>query len=219
MLALWSTPCSTSTAFESMMSGRGDFRCLIEPFGMPYYRGADRRTTRFDENAQDMSVTYASTWADLQREHRKGRLFMRELPNHVMHLSQEAFLGEFQHTFLIQHPAQALPAMYDHWSTFTMDECCFQAMRELFDQVVATATVRPVVIDTVDLAADIHAVTEAYCKAVDIPFLPEAIDLTGASSADQSTVSDESGVDDVPFLREMYQRCLPHYQALAQHKL
>ena len=65
MLVLWATPRSTSTAFEWMMRQRGDFRCLHEPFGVPYYRGADRRTTRFDENPQDMSVTYDGTWREI----------------------------------------------------------------------------------------------------------------------------------------------------------
>ena len=93
MLALWATPRSTSTAFEWMMRQRGDFRCLHEPFGVPYYRGADRRTTRFDENPQDMSITYASTWQDVQREHRKGRVFIKDFPNYIMHMADSEFPG------------------------------------------------------------------------------------------------------------------------------
>ena len=215
MMALWSTPRSTSTAIELMMQQRGDFRALCRPFAAPYYRGADRRTTRFDAGTQDMSITYSSTWRDLEREHRKGRLFFVDHPNYVLHMLDDAFLDAVQFTFLIQHPAKALPVMYDEWSTFTLDECAYPAQVELFEAAETHTGNRPTVIDADDLAADPYRTMEAYCKSVGLPFLPEAVPDIETVEASEPTVS----IDDVPFLRDMYGRCLPHYEALARHRV
>ena len=216
ILALWSTPRSASAVFESMMRRHGDFRCVSQPFALPYYRGADRRTTRFDQNAQDMSITYASTWADLKREHRKGRVFTIDHPNHIMHMADDAFLNQFQHTFLIHHPAQALPAMYHHWSTFTADECSYVAMRQLFDSVTEQHGAAPIVVDVDDLNADPYRASEAYCKGADIAFLPEALEASEGPPVDPVELPD---IADVPFLSEMYKRCMPHYEAMAEHRI
>ena len=37
VLVLWAVPRSTSTAFERMMSQRGDHTCVHEPFGEVWY--------------------------------------------------------------------------------------------------------------------------------------------------------------------------------------
>lgn len=237
MLVLWTTPCSTSNAFEWMMQRRGDFRCLREPFSVPYYRGADRRTTRFDEDPQDMSVTYASTWQHIQREHRKGRVFTKDFPNYVTHMADEDFLDQFQHTFLIEHPRRALPSMYSYWNTFTMDECSYQALHSMFDAVTGRYGKTPVVIESDDLVEHPHRTVEAYCLAVGIPFLPEALEgdegeqdrATGKGrgrprqpqnrAGSQRRSNDYLQIDGVPFLRDMYDRCLPHYEAIARHKM
>ena len=237
MLVLWATPRSTSTAFEWMMRQRGDFRCLHEPFGVPYYRGADRRTTRFDENPQDMSVTYDGTWREILREHRKGRVFIKDFPNYIMHMADADFLDHFQHTFLVRDPAKALPSMYQHWSTFTMDECSYQALHEMFERVGERYGEAPVVMDSDDLVDDPYRTVEAYCKAVGIPFLPEALEWNEGERSEvtwyggtwHQSLQGSTGltrqsnnypvVDDIPFLKEMYERCLPHYEALVEHKL
>ena len=237
MLALWATPRSTSTAFEWMMRQRGDFRCLHEPFGVPYCRGADRRTTRFDENPQDMSITYASTWQDVQREHRKGRVFIKDFPNYIMHMADSEFLDQVQHTFLIRHPKRTLASMYHHWNTFTMDECSYEALHRMFAHVTERYDEAPVVIESDDLVEDPYRTVEAYCKAVGIPFLPDALEWDEgqrrevtwyggswhqqlqASTGLEPQPNDYRDIDDVPFLRDMYDRCLPHYEALAKYKL
>lgn len=217
MLALWSTPRSTSAAIESMMHQRGDFRCLRVPFALPYYRGADRRTTRFDAGTQDMSITYASTWGDLEREHRKGRVFFYDHPNYILHMVDDAFIDEVQNTFLIQHPASVLPAMYETWSTFTLDECAYPAMHQLFEAVAERTGTTPTVIDVADLVTDPYRTVEEYCKHIGIPFLPETLD--SEALADYEPQPPSTDIDDVPFLTDMLGRCLPHYEALARFKL
>ncbi len=237
-LVLWATPRSTSTAFEWMMRMRGDFVCLHEPFGSAYYRGEDRRTTRLEENQLEPGRTYASTWQEILDARAGGRVFVKDFANYVMHLAGGGFLDHFHHTFLVRDPAKALASMYNQWDEFTMDGAGFEALERMFELLADRYGGIPPVIDSDDLLADPHGVVAAYCDAVGIDFMPDALDWeqgertevrwyggdwhdtlsTSTGLAPQGT-SYRADIDDVPFLQEMYHRCRPHYDALASHRL
>jgi hypothetical protein len=221
-----------------MMRMRGDFVCLHEPFGPAYYRGEDRRTTRPEENPLEPGRTYASTWQEILDARRDGRVFSKEFPNYIMHLADGEFLDHFQHTFLIRDPAKSLASMYNQWDEFTMDESSYADLEAMFDLVVDRYGEIPPVIDSDDLLADTPGVVRAYCQAVGIDFMPEALEWepgdrnevtwyggTWHASLQSSTglahqgTAYRAGVEDNEFLAEMYARCKPHYDALAAHKL
>lgn len=243
ILILWATPRSTSTAFEWMMRMRGDFVCLHEPFGPAYYRGEDRRTTRPDENPLEPGRTYASTWQAILDSRRHGRVFSKDFPNYVMHLvegdmAHEDFLDHFQHTFLVRDPAKALASMYNQWDEFTMDEASYEDLHRLFDVVTERYGEIPPVIESDDLLQDPAGVVAAYCAAVGIDFRPEALEweegersevrwyggawhdsLSASSGLQPQTTTYRASVTEVPFLREMYRKCKPHYDAVAGYRL
>ncbi len=238
ILILWATPRSTSTAFEWMMRMRGDFVCLHEPFGPAYYRGEDRRTTRPDENPVDTGRTYASTWQEILDTRRDGRVFSKDFPNYIMHMADGEFLDHFQHTFLIRDPAKALASMYNQWDEFTMDEASYEDLHGMFDLVVDRYGAIPPVIDSDDLLDDTPGVVKAYCDAVGIEFLPEALEwdegerhevrwyggdwhgsLQSSTGLQRQPTQYRATIDDVPFLQDMYERCRPHYDALDRHRL
>ena len=238
ILALWATPRSTSTAFEWMMRTRGDLICLHEPFSLAYYRGRDRRTTRPAENPYEPDRSYASTWQEILDARDGGRVFMKDFPNYIMHMADGPFLDHFQHTFLIRHPAKALASLYLKWGEFTMDEASFEDLHALFDLVVERYDTIPPVIDSDDILRNTGPMVEAYCTAAGIEFVPEALQW---EPGDRSEVSAYGGtwhdrlrtstglspqtrqypdtVKNNSFLAEMYEQCLPHYHALAAHKL
>ncbi len=237
ILVLWATPRSTSTAFEWMMRMRGDFECLHEPFGQAYYCGADRRTTRPEEVEYRPEISYNQTWKDIQARAAQGPVFSKDFPNYIMHMADGQFLDHFQHTFLIRHPRKVLPSMYAHWKSFTLDETSFEALHDMFDLVRERYGAVPPVIDSDDLVADPATVIEAYCSAVGIPFLPDALEWeTGDreevtwyggpwhDSLKQSTglapqQRDYADIGDVPLLTELYEACLPHYEALHRDRI
>ena len=221
-----------------MMRQRGDFICLHEPFGVAYYQAVDRRTTRPEENPLDPGRTYASTWQGIKESRREGRVFSKDFPNYIIWMADGDFLDEFQHTFLIRDPAKSLASMHNHWNEFTMDEASFQDLHAMFDLVVDRYQEIPPVIDSDDLLSHPAGLTEAYCKAVGIPFLPEALrwdegkreevrwyggkwhdSLTASTGLKPQKTKYRASVEDNEFLREMYDLCKPHYDALAQHKL
>ncbi len=238
ILVLWATPRSTSTAFEWMMRMRGDFVCLHEPFGPAYYRGEDRRTSRPGENPIDAGRTYDTTWQEVLAARRLGRVFSKDFPNYVMHMADGEFLDHFQHTFLVRDPAKALASMYNQWEEFTMDEASYADLHRMFDAVVSRYGQIPPVIDSDDLLEDAPGIVRAYCDAVGIEFIPEALDweegerrevkwyggtwhdsLSSSRGLHRQTTSYKAHIEDVPFLQEMYEQCKPHYDAIARHRL
>ena len=50
-IALWAVPRSISTAFERVFVERDDFEVLHEPFSASYYRGSDRLSHRYADEA------------------------------------------------------------------------------------------------------------------------------------------------------------------------
>lgn len=238
ILVLWATPRSTSTAFEWMMRMRGDFVCLHEPFGLAYYRGVDRRTSRPEENPLEPGRTYASTWEEVLAARYEGRVFSKDFPNYIMHMVDGEFLDHFQHTFLVRDPAKALASMYKHWREFTMEEAGYEDLHRMFDLVVDRYGVVPPVIDSDDLLDDPAGIVGAYCDAVGIQFMPEALEwepgdryqvrwyggdwhdtLSSSMGLARQPTTHRATISDTPFLQRMYSWCRPHYDAVAAHRL
>jgi hypothetical protein len=176
-------------------------------------------------------------WDEIRARAAAGPVFSKDFPNYIMHMADGEFLDHFRHTFLIRDPRKVLTSMYAHWNEFTLDETSIAALHEMFDLVVERYGEIPPVVDSDDLMADPAGVTEAYCDAVGIPFIPEALEWDRGEREEvtwyggswhaqlqQSTgltaqERDYSEIDEVPFLQDMYQRCLPDYEALYPHRL
>lgn len=238
VLALWAVPRSASTAFEWTMRQRGDFRCHHEPFGEAWYHGEDRRAPRPSAVPPKAGLGFASVRRRLRADAREGQVFIKDFPHYIMHMADEAFLEDFRHSFLIRDPARMLPSMYDKWPDFRIEETGYAEQRALFDRLSARDGRPPPVIDADDLQCRPEAAVRAYCEAVGIPFLAEALRWT---PGERSAVSWYDGgswhenlrassglapqktcylsVDANEHLQQAYAACLPHYEAMRVHRL
>jgi hypothetical protein len=165
-------------------------------------------------------------------------VFSKDMATYVTHMADDDFLDRFRHTVLIRDPAQSLPSMYDQWDEFTIGEAGYEDLHLLFDAVIARYNQTPPVIDSDDLVDDPRGTVQAYCAAVGIEFMPEALDwepgdraevrwyggswhdnLATSTGLQKHDTSDRASIGDVPFLSQMYEACRPHYEAMALHKL
>ncbi len=240
ILALWATPRSTSTAFEWMMRMRGDFTCFHEPFGEAWYQGEDARWPRIKpDSPRTPGLTFASVWQSLLDAAAIGPVFSKDFPHYVEHLWSDEFLDHFTHSFLVRDPAKVATSMYKHWPDFVLKEIAFVEQRELFDRLAERDGRPPPVIDSDDLLEDPHGIVEAYCNAVGIPFLPDALSWKPGDRAEVSwydggswhgNLRDSDGLKPQPRnyidiseaperVREIYQIVLPHYEHLHAHRL
>lgn len=238
ILALWAIPRSTSTAFEWMMRQRGDLSCHHEPFGEAWYYGEDNRTPRPNKVGVKPGLSYASVWQDLQGDAQQRAVFMKDFPHYILHMADPSFLAQFTHSFLIRDPKKMLPSMYDKWPDFRIDECGYAEQRALFDRLCDQNGSAPPVVDSDDLLNRPRATVRAYCEAVGIAYIEDALtwdegERTSVSWYDKGSWHDnlKSSTGLAPqktnyvdithndHLMSAYEACRPHYEALYQHRL
>lgn len=241
ILALWGIPRSTSTAFEWMMVQRGDMDCLHEPFSEVWYQGEEPLWPRFEEGGTTTpGLTYDSRWADIRKRAEQGPVFLKDFAHCINHIWTPEMLGQMTHAFLIRDPAKTISSMYHKWKDFNELEVGFPEQRALFDLLTALAGTSPPVIDSDDLLENPHEITRAFCDAVGIPFIHEA--LTWEASNDPAAHSWWDGgsfhanlaastglapqprkyveVADAPArVQHVHRRMKPHYDHLHAHRI
>ncbi|MEM7293004.1 MAG: sulfotransferase family protein [Pseudomonadota bacterium] len=240
ILTLWATPRSTSTAFEWMMRMRGDMTCFHEPFGEWWYKGDGAAWPRIKPDSPRIpGLTFDTVWAELYEAASKGPVFSKDFPHYIEHHWTDAFLDHFKHSFLIRDPAKVCTSMHKHWPDFLLKEIAVLEQRELFDRIADQLGAAPPLIDSDDLLENPHGIVEAWCNAVDIPFLPKALSW---EPGDREEVSWYDGgswhanlrgsdglkpqprkyidISDAPErVKELYAAALPHYEHMHAHRL
>ncbi|TDV43207.1 sulfotransferase family protein [Actinophytocola oryzae] len=171
ILALWSMPRSRSTAFFRMMSERGDFQVLHEPFSNFTQFGhldVGGRTVHSEGALVDAIRGLAAD----------GPLFFKDTTDerYADVLSDVDFLGrDATHTFLIRHPEETIASYH----ALNPDVGCAQIgaahLHELYRRTEEVTGTEPVVLDAADLVADPEGIVAAYCGRVGIPYLPDAL--------------------------------------------
>lgn len=242
IVALWAVPRSTSTAFEWMMRQRGDMDCLHEPFGEAWYQGEDPLWHRFKPgDVTTPGLTLESVWEDIQRRAEIGPVFLKDFPHYINHMWTKEFLGHFTHAFLIRDPVKTISSIYDKWPDFHEGEVGFPEQRALFDLLRALGGGEsPPVIDSDDLLENPHAMIQAFCDAIGIPFIEAALKWEQggdpsahswwdggsfhANLANSTRLTSQNRkyveVKDAPErVRQVYRRMKPHYDHLYRHRI
>ncbi|WP_419908348.1 sulfotransferase family protein [Candidatus Poriferisodalis sp.] len=238
-LTLWATPRSVSTAFEWMMRQRGDFECFHEPWNELYYYGADRQSQRDAQVEARPGHTYAALWDRLSELSQSHNVFVKDFAYSVEHDLDDRKLAAMTHTFLIRDPERVVQGLGHHWPDCTWDEVGFESLHRLFCRIAERDGAPPPVIDAADLTGDPQGTTRAYCAAVGIEFMAEALVWEPGERAEVSWYGEGTGpwhdalrqssgittprteyppLDDSPRLAEMYERSLPLYHAMAAHR-
>lgn len=240
ILALWAVPRSTSTAFEWMMRQRSDLVCFHEPFGEVWYQGDAPLWPRYTEGeVRTPGLTYDVRWTELREAAEQGPVFIKDFPMYLEPMWSAEFLAHFRHSFLVRDPLKTLSSMYPHWPDFHIDETGFEPQRRLFDELAERDGEPPPVIDSDDLLERPAEMVEAWCAAVGIPFLPEALtwepgprdevswwdggsfhatlrNSRGLEPQPQPELSFDDAPDRVKWAYEIVQ---PHYEHMRSHRI
>ncbi len=241
IIALWAVPRSTSTAFEWMMRQRGDLECLHEPFGEAWYQGEEPLWQRWKSGDRTTpGLTLESVWEDLQERAAKGAVFIKDFPHYINHMWGAEFLSHFTHAFLIRDPAKTVTSIFNKWPDFDEGEVGFPEQRALFDLLTALDGAPPPVIDSDDLLENPHEMVRAFCDAVDIPFIEDALTWDpGGDPSEHSwwdggsfhhNLANSTGltpqkrryveIDAAPErVKQVHRRMKPHYDHLYRHRI
>lgn len=240
ILALWAVPRSTSTAFEWMMRQRGDLTCLHEPFGEAWYQGEDPLWPRVQsDSVRTPGLTLESVMKKLVSLAQTEHVFSKDFPHYIDHMWTPEMLSYFNHSFLIRDPAKTITSMYKHWPDFHLKETGFIEQRQLFDTLCDLHGSPPPVLDSDDLLENPHHMVEAWCNAIGIRFLPDALSWEpgardevswwdGGSFHENLRNSDglkpqvRTSIDicEAPDrVKQIYEVVIPHYEHLKKHRL
>ena len=222
------------------MRQRGDFVCYHEPFNELYYYGEDRRSQRDAAVAARSGHTYAAVWEDILKRSETEKVFIKDFAYSVWHMMDEAFLAACDHSFLIRDPKRVIPALHHHWPDFTQDEVGFDSLAKLYKRLKERDDAPTPVIESNDLLADPQGTIRAYCNAVGIPFIAEALSWEAGERKEVSWYGEGTGpwhdnlrqstgikpqkskyppIEENTELMRIYQRCAPHYAALFEQRL
>jgi hypothetical protein len=235
VIALWAHSRSASTAFVRMMIERGDVAVLHEPFlALTQGEAVTLRTPGGGTVTAGSSRELVDRLADPGREH---PVFLKEVLDYRYDyvFGHPAEMAWMTHTFLVRDPRSAISSHYSMKPTVTCPEIGYEWLWELF-QLMWSATGRPpLVIRSEDLMRDPAAVVSAYCQAVGLPYLPDALhwapgdrpewqrhrawhlDAIGSSGFTAATNTYPDTVDNHPVLRSFYDYHYPFYQRIVEH--
>jgi len=170
VLALWSAPRSRSTAFARMMAERNDRVVVHEPFSQVVDFGEAKVGDR-------VAHTEHEVLAALRAIAGHTAVFFKDTTDfhYPAVLADHAFLAAATHTFIIRHPAEAIASHYALNPNLGRDEIGFVRLYEIYAAVRSATGGTPVVVDSDDLLDRPADTVRAYCSAVGIPFVPDAL--------------------------------------------
>ncbi|SCG69347.1 sulfotransferase family protein [Micromonospora halophytica] len=170
VLALWSAPRCRSTAFARMMTERGDRAVVHEPFSRVVDFGAVEVGDRTANDEQDVLAALRALACTQP-------VFFKDTTDfhYPALLADEDFLSAATHTFIIRDPAEAIASHHALNPRLGRDEIGFAWLYEIFTAVQDATGTTPVVVDSDDLLARPAETVRAYCEAVGITFLPDAL--------------------------------------------
>ena len=238
ILTLWATPRSTSTAFSRMMGERRDFLVIDQPFGLYYHYSEERKSNRYSEVEANPKYNFQLLLQGLVNKAQSQSVFIKDMARFIDDRADKEFLSYFHHTFIIRHPAKALPSLFARWSDFSLSEAGYAELYQLFETTKAFMGKVPVVINSDDLVYKPESTVKAYCDAVGIPFMSQALNWNGTVTSEinqweggwHTYTQSSQGfkererknyvrIEDNKHLKEAYKYCFPYYQKLCQYQL
>jgi hypothetical protein len=170
LLALWCVPRSRSTVFLRMMAERGDLTVVHEPFSrVGFHGGVDvgGRPCASEAEVLDALLDLAGS----------GPVFFKETTDYRYPgvLDDPSFLRACTHAVMVRSPEAVVASYLRLHPDASLGAMGFEHLSELDDAVAVATGQRPFLLDGDELAAAPAAVVAAYCDAIGLPFLPDAL--------------------------------------------
>ncbi|MCG8698343.1 MAG: hypothetical protein MI922_09850 [Bacteroidales bacterium] len=238
IIALWTHPRSISTAFERVMMERGDFNILHEPFSYLYYvheKDASISQQFIDPNHPK---NYTGIRDHIIKSTEQNPVFYKDMCAHCYErlIEDRDFLEQITHTFLIRAPAKAIASYYAMNKNVTLEEIGIGQLHGVF-KAVDSLGLNTIIVDADDLEDDPDGTMKAYCDAVGIPFIQDAMtweighqkewdiwedwhkDAAQTTGIQKNVETFVVTVDNNDHLRSFYDHQMPYYEVLFDQRL
>jgi len=238
IVALWTHPRSISTAFERVMMERKDFNVLHEPFSYLYYVHEKEASIAQQYVDPNHPTDCAGIKAHVLKAAEDRPVFFKDMYAHcfdTLHQDDD-FLCRLTNTFLIRDPAKAIASYYAMSPDVTVEEIGLKQLCGIYERS-ATLGGKPVVVDADDLEEDPASTMNAYCHALNIPFIPEALtwkskhqpewdiwkdwhaDAAHSTGIQKNVETFIVTIDNSKHLRSYYENQLPYYLTMKADRI
>jgi Sulfotransferase domain len=165
---LWAHPRSRSTALERMMMERGDVTVLHEPLVSVIDAGqvsiVDGPTLR----SPGEILEYATSLP--------GPVFAKDTTEYdYTEFLTPALAEGITHTFVVREPSAAIASHVAVKADASRSDIGYEHQFRIFELVRELTGEIPVVLDSDLLVRDPEGAVAAYCAAIGLPYLPEAM--------------------------------------------
>jgi hypothetical protein len=168
------------------------------------------------------------------------RVFLKETVNPPVQRSvvdDRRFLAEARHAFLIRRPEEIAASWFALEHDMRIHDTGVRLLHDLFVAVQNAGGHPPVVIDSQDLVANPAATMAAYCAAVELPFVADALrwqpgqrsewarssrwheDAATSRGFEAPAGADRHGLATHPQVARFAARHSPFYEELRRHRL
>ena len=183
IIALWTYPRTVSTAFERVMIERGDLEVFHEPFSYLFYVEEQKGTCIPEHLDEQHPRTYPEIRDMILSAAEEKPVFFKDMSLYCLgYLSEnKEFLASVKNTFLIRDPAKTIPSYYALNPDVQQEEIGCQQVLDHFviaDEIIDKT---PVVIDADDFQACPEETVAAYCDALGVAHVQEAMEWESGS--------------------------------------
>ena len=160
------------------MAERGDMATLHEPFLYLYYVHDGRKRLPHLDPDPRRPTSYEAIRSMILEAARTGPVFVKDMCYYVrdrIHGDAD-FIRRMTSTFLVRDPERSIPSYYRLDPGVTLEEIGCEAQYRCFERIGEITGRTPIVIDAADLAENPAGALRAYCRALELPFMPHALE-------------------------------------------
>ena len=236
-LAMWSGPRNISTTMMRSWENREDTVVVDEPLYAHYLiaTGVDH------PGREDVIASQPDDWRAVAKQltgpvpGQKPIWYQKQMTQHVLPDMDLDWLDGLTNCFLIRRPELVVASFTKVRPDAALWELGFEQQSRIFEHVAQGLGETPLVLDAEDVLKDPKAMLNAFCTKLGIPFSermlhwpagPRASDGVWAPhwyAAVERSMGFEPYEPRSPKLTDFQQglaeRCRPHYDALARHRL
>ncbi len=237
-IAMWSGPRNLSTALMYSFAARADCAVWDEPFYAAYLHHGDvvhpMQSEILAAGEQDPQVI-GELCAAKPIPNKKPVFYQKHMAHHILPTFDRSWMDDVNHVFLVRHPARVIASYHAKAENPSLSDIAAVQLAELFAGIADQTGRRPVVIDSADIRQSPEQMMRALCNAVGLAFDAAMLSWPQGGHADdgvwaphwysavwQSTefAGAEGPLPDLPeHLRPVLEAAMPHFEALAQHRL
>ena len=250
----WMYPRSLSTVFMRSISARGDFQSIFEPF-LPLYWGIHANQKGVShKDYEGWPADYDGIKKKIFELAEKNPLFIKECAFHAIDkfIEDEEFLSKCIHMFQIRDPKRCVLSSWKVRGTQKrrLEELSVESSYKIFQRLSELGVHalekgnKPLVVDGDDFQNNPEGIIKAWCEAIGIDFIPEALnwdpewrneydhweacyhDVAGSSGVQKNMEAFlyddrlvEAIFNDLPLLKMVYEYHQPFHEKLYEHRL